>query len=102
MTVTSITLKTQQEQGEEMIRELQRRRCNWNIVWETKGREDVTGEWEITKDRSRRQEWEAISSMSRKRANVLLGSLYQGGDEHCVEMMWEDSSQCTDRTYVAC
>lgn len=84
MTILGIIPKRQQEQDEEIIRGATEERHNRIIVWETKRGEDVAGGWEITEDHRIWQEWEAISNMSRKRANVLLGSLYQGGDTHCV------------------
>lgn len=104
MTIVGNTSKRQQEQDEEIIRGATEERRNWIIVWETRRGEDVAGGWEITEDHRIRQEWEAINNMSRKRANVLLGSLYQGRDRHalCVETMEGGSSRHTDRTYVAC
>lgn len=101
MTVLDITWKRQQEQDEEIIRGATEKKPNWIIVWETRRGEDAAGGREITEDHRIWQEWEAVSTRSRKRANVLLGSLGQGGGAHCGTME-ERSSRRTDRAYVAC
>lgn len=85
VTIIGFTSKGRTEaSGKRWSGELQRRRHNWNIVWETRRGEDEAGGWEIPKGHSIQQDWEAISNKSRKWANELLGSLYQGRDVHHV------------------